>query len=116
MCFIAFVAVWLGVSLVLITFDEVLSVVLYNLSCPKLQPQCFGFSTTLFIFAALLPVLVAGLVKVFRSDFLKARSTFLRWSLPLMRLFIAITGVPATQLHRRSLHQPSTRWNASLTH
>jgi Na+/melibiose symporter-like transporter len=60
--FIAFVAVWPEVSLVLLTFDEVLFVV-YVLSRPELQPQCFGFSTALFTFAAVLPMLVADFVK-----------------------------------------------------
>jgi hypothetical protein len=55
MPFIAFVAVWLEVSLVLLTFDEILFVILYDLSHSELQSQCFGFSTALFTFAADLP-------------------------------------------------------------
>jgi hypothetical protein len=78
MFFVAFVAFWIEVSLVLLTFDEVLSVVLYDLSHPKLQLQCFGFSAAPFLFTAIFPTLVAIFVVVLRFDFLKAGSTFLR--------------------------------------
>jgi len=70
---------------------------LYDLSRPKLQPYCFGFSTAPFTFHVVIPALVAGFVKVFRSGFLKARSMFLRWSLPLMRPSTVLTGVSATR-------------------
>jgi hypothetical protein len=60
--FITFVVVWLEVFLLPI-FDVVLFVVLYNLFRLELQPQCFGFSTALFTFAAVLPMLVADFVK-----------------------------------------------------
>jgi hypothetical protein len=60
--FITFVVVWLEVFLLPI-FDVVLFVVLYNLFRPELQPQCFGFSTAMFTFAAVLPMLVADFVK-----------------------------------------------------
>lgn len=96
MSFISFVIVWLEVSLVLFTIDEILSVVLYDLSCPKLQPQCFGFSTTPFTFTAVLLMLVADFVKVLRFGFLKIRYTFLRWPLPPTCISIAPTGLPAT--------------------
>jgi hypothetical protein len=76
--FMSFIAVWLEVLLVLLTFDKVYSIVLYNLLCPELQPQCFGFSIVQFTFAADLLMLVPNFVKVLRSDFLKVRSTFFR--------------------------------------
>jgi hypothetical protein len=60
------------------------------------------------------PRLVAGFVKILRYDFLKTKSTFLRWSLPLTRLFTAFTGVPTTQRHRPLLLPPSTRWTSVL--
>jgi hypothetical protein len=72
MSFTVFVVVWLVVFLVLFTLDEVLSVVLYDLSCPELQSQYFGFSIAAFTFAPILPALVAGFVKVLRSDFFKS--------------------------------------------
>jgi len=102
--------------------DEVLFIVLYDLSRMELQPQCFDFSITPFTFAAVLPSLVAGFVKVLRSDFLKARSTFFRWPLPPTHLSTSLTSVPNTRRHWPCVLQPSThqrvaptRWNAVLT-
>jgi hypothetical protein len=79
--FTAFVVILLEVSPVHLTFDEVLSIVLYDLSRLDLQLHSFGFiampSTAPFTFAAILLMLVADFVVVLSFSFLKARSTFL---------------------------------------
>lgn len=115
MSFIAFVAFWTEVYLVLLTFDEVLSVVLDDLSHLKLQLQCFGFSTAPFLFAAVLPALVAIFVVVLKFSFLKVRSTFLRWFLPPTRLSTALTGAPATRRYQSFLHLSPTRRSVAPT-
>jgi len=86
------------VFLALFTFIEVLSVVLYNLSHPELQLQCFGVSSALLcLFADVLPALVAVFVVVLRFFFfLQVRFTFLRWILSPTHLTIVLTGAPAT--------------------
>jgi len=98
----AYVAVWLEVSLALVTFLEVLSVVIYDLSHPNLLPWCLGFFIELVALSSTFIVFSPALVVVFqvlRYSFFKDRSTFFRGSLASMRHFTAITSVPASRRH-----------------
>jgi hypothetical protein len=91
-----YAAVWLEVSLALLTSLEVLSIIMYDLSRPNPLPWCLNFFTELLalssMFVGFSPTSMA-IFQVFRSSFFKARSTFLRGSL-------ATTRRPLLQHHR----------------
>jgi len=116
MSFIAFVVFALEFSLVFLAFDEVLFVVLYDLSHLKLQLQWFGFSIALFMLAAVLPALVVVFAAVLRFHFLKVRTRFLRRFLSPMRPATEFTSAPTTQRRRPLHHPPSTRRSVHGSH
>jgi hypothetical protein len=72
--FYHFVAVWWVVFLALFTSLEVLSIVLYDLFCPELQPLCLDLFTVPVssntMFSLSFPATMAVFVQVFRSNFL----------------------------------------------
>ena len=81
--------------LVFSTFNEVLFIVLYDLSRPNLQLLHCGSSAPVLFYSKLSAssALVAKFVKDFRSDFFNFLSS-LRWILPLMRHPSALIGPP----------------------